>query len=102
MKNRFKYALLMAGVLTLTVTPAWADETAPAASSQPAAVTTPAPPAKAKSAKAKKKKAAPEKYVWVCHMCNYTSTKPGKCPYCGMEMVKEKVSDQKPVTDKGM
>ena len=44
-----------------------------------------------KGNKAKKMKgsAKAEKAVYICPMCHIKSDKPGKCPECGMPMVKE-------------
>ena len=60
------------------------------------------PTAKAsrKTATVKKKKAEAsaaetDQYVWVCPMGDFTGTKPGKCPNCGMDLVKVKKSDSK-------
>jgi hypothetical protein len=98
MKKGFRSLLLIPVLLVLTSALSWAADAAPVTSSQPAAVTTPA--AKAPSA-SKKKKAAKAKYVWVCPMGDYTGTKPGKCPNCGMDLVKQKVTDSKPATTTG-
>lgn len=105
MKNLYKSVIIMTGVFLLAANISWADETAPANGSSQPAQATPAP--KAKSMKVSKKKArktpaaaAKEKYIWVCTMCDYKSDKPGKCPYCGMEMVKQKATGEKPKTDK--
>lgn len=58
------------------------------AASQPMAQTT---PTTEKIAKKAKKKAA-SKVVWVCPMGDYSGprTKDGKCPKCGMDLVKSK------------
>lgn len=98
MKKVLQYTLLLTAVLSLTAALSWADDAAPATASQPATVATPA--AKAKSA-SKKKKAAKVKYIYVCPMGDYTGTKPGKCPNCGMDLVKQKVTDSKPATAGG-
>jgi transposase-like protein len=91
------FAWIMAGVLTLAVGVAWAEQIV-ASNATPVAT----PVSKAKKAKVAKKKAS--KDVWICPMCNTTSDKAGKCPQCGMDMVKEKKAkekpDQKPITDK--
>jgi rubrerythrin len=78
--------------LVLAVVSTWADEATPsagttAAVSQPTAVSTPA--AKGKKTKKPKKTA---KEVWVCPMGDYKGPKTadGKCPNCGMDLVKQK------------
>ena len=78
--------LLMAVLFVLgTGAAVRADESAAAGGTTSNAA--PAPKAKkAKKAKAVKKKA---KDAYVCPMCHTKSDKPGKCPDCGMDMVKE-------------
>src|SRR5439155_1310289 len=44
-------------------------------------------------AKADKKVAAKDSYI--CPMCHITADKPGKCPMCGMDMVKNEKKDEK-------
>jgi rubrerythrin len=41
-----------------------------------------------KKAKTAKEIKAPEKTVYICPMCHIKADKPGKCPECGMDMVK--------------
>jgi len=87
MKNFFSY--LMAGLFLLAVNAAKAEQTsAPGAKPTPAAVVK---HKKAKTAKVKKE----VKDVYVCSMCHVKSDKPGKCPQCGMEMVKESTAKSK-------
>jgi hypothetical protein len=91
MKKILGLTAILTGGLLVAVVNGWADNAAPAAGttpsvSQPTAVSTPA--AKVKKAK-KSKKAAKE--VWVCPMGDYKGPKTadGKCPTCGMDLVKQ-------------
>jgi Heavy metal binding domain len=91
MKKAYLALMVMSIVVLLTVTLAQGDETAGAT---PAAVTaqpasTPAPKAKTKKAKVSKKKEVKE--TWVCPMGDYSGPKTadGKCPKCGMDLVKK-------------
>lgn len=91
MKKKIGLGIVMAALMLVGAS-TQADQAAPAAGttpmvSQPTAVSTPA--AKVKKAK-KSKKAAKE--VWVCPMGDYKGPKTadGKCPTCGMDLVKEK------------
>ena len=106
MKTMIRLGLVM--VMGLIANGLRADDGANkvAAVSTPATQGTPAPKAKharkataAKKAKSEKKSEAAQEdstqYVWVCAMCEFTSTKPGKCPTCGMDLVKVKKSDLK-------
>jgi len=65
-----------------------ADETMMA---KPTVVSTPT--VKAKKSKVAKPKTVKDSYI--CPMCHIKSDKPGKCPQCGMDMVKEKPANQK-------
>jgi len=64
--------------------------------------------AKTKAKTAKKKvtpvKTAQEKYVWVCPMGCYSGaqTKDGKCPECHMDLVKQKLGQAAPASEKKM
>jgi hypothetical protein len=102
MKKFFQFMLVAAGILMVTAAvqadQAVTDNGAPKAAVQPGAAT-PAPPAKPKTAK---KKAVKAKYIWVCPMGDFTGDKPGKCPHCGMDLVRQKVTDDKPAADKKM
>ncbi|HUO57730.1 MAG TPA: heavy metal-binding domain-containing protein [bacterium] len=107
MKTMIRLGLMM--VMGLMANGVRADEGA----NKGVAVATPAAPqstpkAKHATAKAvkkstatvkKKKTEAPaaeaDQYVWVCPMGDFTGTKPGKCPTCGMDLVKVKKSDLK-------
>jgi rubrerythrin len=94
----FLAVLLSAAFAFAALAPAWADSTPPG-TVQAQATARPTPPAKRhiskksrKSRKSKTKaKAKATKVVWVCPMGDYVGTKPGKCPNCGMELVKEVV-----------
>jgi len=88
MKNAFGW--LMVIVFALSAGVAYADQP----TSTNGATSAATPVSKVKKAKAAKKKAV--KDVYVCPMCHITSDKPGKCPQCGMEMVKEKKAEEKP------
>jgi len=95
MKN-FYQATLVALAMILTFSAAWADEALVAKTPAPAAA-----PVK-KNKVVKKIKPAPkakagvaEKDVWICPMCRIKSDKPGKCPECGMDMVKLPKDPQK-------
>jgi RNA polymerase subunit RPABC4/transcription elongation factor Spt4 len=52
---------------------------------------------KVNKAKAKAEKQITAKDSYICPMCHVTADKPGKCPMCGMDMVKneKKGSDEK-------
>ncbi len=89
MKKGIRLAVILAGGL-LWAGAALADETAASSGATPAvsqATAVATPTTKAKKTK-KAKKAAKE--VWVCPMGDYTGSKPGKCPNCGMDLVQKK------------
>ncbi len=103
-----KSILSLVSILVLSATAGlstavWADGPASLAvitpaTSQPTVQATPA----AKKKKAKKKSAT--KLVWVCPMGDYSGpqTKDGKCPKCGMNLVKEEVPvDSTPTASTG-
>lgn len=96
MKKISFVSALMLAVLLPAASLIWADDAVTPASGQPTVSATPAPKAKTKAAKKKK---ATVKYVYVCPMGDFTGDKPGKCPNCGMDLVKTAVSDSKPVTN---
>ncbi len=82
--------LSLFGILSTTV---WADNMSgmamsTPASSQPTVQATRAVQPKSKKVQKKKK----TKVVWVCPMGDYSGprTKDGKCPKCGMDLVKSK------------
>lgn len=93
MRKIIGYGILMATV-ALTAIFAQGDEAKPAAAttpgvSQPAVSATPT----AKTKKTKRIKKAPKeaKDNWVCPMGDYSGSKTadGKCPKCGMDLVKQ-------------
>jgi rubrerythrin len=89
----FSAVLLSAAFAFTALAPgAWADS-APSGTVQAQATARPTPPAKHHASKKSRKsrKAKGTKVVWVCPMGDYVGTKPGKCPNCGMELVKEVV-----------
>lgn len=91
-------SILVLALLAGFSTTLWADETATPSMSQPTAQTTPTHKKKAKKAEKKKK----TKIAWVCPMGDYTGDKPGKCPNCGMDLVKTEVpADGAPSTATG-
>ncbi len=106
MKNISLKRFMMAfSILAVLSTAAWADDMSGMAMSTPA-VSQPTvqstPAAKKKSKKAQKKKNT--KVVWVCPMGDYSGpqTKDGKCPKCGMNLVKEEVpADSTPTASTG-
>jgi rubrerythrin len=99
MKKLFGFSAIGVGILLLGAAMARADEAAagstPAATVQPSAQATPV--VKAKKTK-KAKKAAKE--TWVCPMGDYSGpeTADGKCPKCGMDLVKQ---EKEPVKNEG-
>src|ERR1051325_5551828 len=85
---------MMVGLLVLAANAVRAEEGKVAGETtmaKPAAVSTPV--VKAKKSKGTKLKIVKESYV--CPMCHIKSDKPGKCPQCGMDMVKEKPESPK-------
>jgi rubrerythrin len=98
MKKAFHFTVALAGILLMGTTFGRADEASnPSTGSTPSTASTNAPqPVKAKVKKSKKKAA---RETWVCPMGDYTGPKTadGKCPKCGMDLVKqEKDGDNKP------
>jgi hypothetical protein len=96
------FGWIMAGLIVLAAGAVQAEEgksTSEAATIKPVLVSTPV--AKAKKRKAVKPKATkPQasmkpvvKDIYVCPMCDIKSDKPGQCPHCGMEMVKDVPKD---------
>ncbi len=84
---------LMGLVLMLPVQTVLADDMGKMEGmSAPVAHSTPAGKHKAK--KTSKKKAV--KDVYACPMGHYTGDKPGKCPKCGMDLVKQEKVEKKP------
>ena len=92
---------LMAAAVVLAGTFAQADEAQSTASSMSAQAT---PAAKAKKVKKHKKAGKEAKDTWICPMGDYSGSKTadGKCPKCGMDLVKQqkapasKDGDKKP------
>jgi len=87
-------SLLMGAALLLAFQILWAENMKDAAGmSTPSAAITPA----AKSAVKKKAKMGKKtpKFVYICPMDGTTSDKPGKCPACGMDLIKMKQTKDK-------
>ena len=102
MKKFTRMIALTSGLMALTLSAVLADEMGSKAATAAQPAKTPAASKSAAKPKAKvaKKKAVKEKYVWVCPMGDYTGDKPGKCPNCQMDLVKQKVTESKPASDK--
>jgi len=115
MNKFFRMTAMISGLAILSAETVLADGTVKGGDAQPAVTPAAAQTAvnpssssgrgpRSKSKMSKKKtapaKAAKEKYVWVCPMGDYTGDKPGKCPNCQMDLVKQKVADPKPAGEK--
>lgn len=57
---------------------------------------------KVNKAKAKAEKQIAAKDSYICPMCKITADKPGKCPMCGMDMVKNEKNEKKAADEKKM
>lgn len=102
MKKFTRMIALISGLMALTVSAVLADDMGGKAANGVQPAKTPAASKSLAKSKVKtaKKKAVKEKYVWVCPMGDYTGDKPGKCPNCQMDLVKQKVTESKPAAEK--
>jgi len=92
MRKCYQAILVVLAMMLMIFSSAWADEAGLAP--------TPVPAKKHKVVKKiksspKAKSVVGEKDVWICPMCRIKSDKPGKCPECGMDMVKLPKDPQK-------
>lgn len=94
MRKIIRRGILMAATVALAATFAQADEAKPAGTTTPGvsqSVVSATPTAKTKKAKKIRKTAKEAKDNWVCPMGDYSGSKTadGKCPKCGMDLVKQ-------------
>ena len=96
--------LILASVIIFTASFAMADTPSDSSQVTPTAKSQGKTKSKAVGKAVSKTKAKADKKVvakdsYVCPMCHISADKPGKCPMCGMDMVKNEKKDDKKASD---